>query len=298
MQAFLDPAGQSTWSAQQQILQQWLITSLGQWLLGQTGRRTLNRYLTFNDTYDGSGSYRQFVADYPVARVFYVYVNGLAIPAGNYSSNGQVTPGYVIDRERESLSIIGPQYTHGIQQYGAFNVSGSTPYRIGGWSFGSRDNRNYQNVRIGYAVSPNITDAEVAQVPSGGPPNSYTVANNGALFAVDLGVISQATGLPFVAVASNPAQGQYSVSNTGTYTFNDADGGTYIQVAYGWNGTPVDLNLAATEMIAINFTRLKTIDLKSVDISEGGTNTFRDWVVPPTSQWTFDRYVRRAQIGV
>jgi hypothetical protein len=297
VQAFLDPDGQTpSWSTPQQTEQQALITQFGQWLLGQTGRRTLNRYLVFNDTYDGSGSYRQFVADYPIAQVFSIYVNGLSIPPGNYSTNGQVQPGYVIDRERESVSIIGPQYVRGIAQYGAFNVSGSTPYRIGGWSFGSRDNRNYQNVRINFSVCPNLTDAEVAQIP-GSSPWQYTVANSGT-FAVDLGVISQASASPFTAVLSNPGQGQYSVSNVGVYTFNEADAGTKIQIAYGWNGVPYDLQLAATEIVAVNWKRLKTIDLKSQMIGEAGTNTYRDWVVPQASQWTIDRYVRRAQVGV
>lgn len=297
VQAYLDPDGQSTWSTANQTEQQFLITALGQWCLRQTSRRTLNGLLIFNDTYDGSGSDRQFVIDYPIAKVFSVYVDGLEIPSGSYGPTGQIGQGWVIDRERESISIIG-QNDRCIQGYGAFAVSGSTPYRIGRWTFGRKDNSNRQNVRISYMAGPNIVPAEVWAIP-GSSPWQVTVNNSGGVFQIDLGVISQQTGEPFTAVASNPGAGQYTVSNTGLYTFSGFDpAGTTVQIAYGYNGTPTDLNLAATEIVATTWKRLKTLDQKSVEINEGGTTTFRDWIMSPLQQATINSYTRHALVGV
>lgn len=59
---------------------------------------------------------------------------------------------------------------------------------------------------------------------------AYTVVNH-AGFVSDLGVVYAATGLPLVAVAGSPAQGQYSESG-GVYSFNSADNGKAIFVTY------------------------------------------------------------------
>src|ERR1035441_4663282 len=84
-----------------------LITAASIDWLKRTGRGTLNRIIPFNEFYDGSGSDRQMLRNYPVIAVSSVTADGAAIPQGSYLTNGQIQAGWVIDQERESISIIG-----------------------------------------------------------------------------------------------------------------------------------------------------------------------------------------------
>ena len=71
---------------------------------------------------------------------------------------------------------------------------------------------------------------ETTTVPSASP-YTYTAINH-ATFVADLGVAYASSALPLKAVASNPAQGQYSVSAGGVYTFASADAGAAILISY------------------------------------------------------------------
>jgi len=74
---------------------------------------------------------------------------------------------------------------------------------------------------------------EASAVPAAAP---YTVTViNAAGFTQDLGVLNAATGLPFVKVASAPAQGQYMVASDGVYGFNLADAGAALLISYGYS---------------------------------------------------------------
>lgn len=61
---------------------------------------------------------------------------------------------------------------------------------------------------------------------------AVVVANNGANFDSDLGVIDAATGESLMRVANAPAAGQYSVNATGNYGFAAADNGKQVLVSY------------------------------------------------------------------
>lgn len=72
--------------------------------------------------------------------------------------------------------------------------------------------------------------AEVHSVPGTGP---FTITvTNSTRFAADQGVVYAANGLPLIAVASSPAQGQYSVSAAGVYTFASADASAGVLISY------------------------------------------------------------------
>jgi hypothetical protein len=74
----------------------------------------------------------------------------------------------------------------------------------------------------------NLQEAHTVPAPSG----PYTVSvTNAATFDQDLGVTYVTTGIPFVKVASSPAQGQYSVT-AGVYTFNSADANAAVLINY------------------------------------------------------------------
>lgn len=71
---------------------------------------------------------------------------------------------------------------------------------------------------------------EAATVPSSSP---YEVTvENAASFATDLGVFYAATGVQLTRTASGPAQGEYSVSAAGVYTFNTADASQALLINY------------------------------------------------------------------
>ena len=73
-------------------------------------------------------------------------------------------------------------------------------------------------------------NGEAAAVPAVGP---YQVSVlNAATWSADLGVVNAATGLTLHKVASSPAEGQYSVSSTGLYSFNAADSGMALLISY------------------------------------------------------------------
>ena len=87
---------------------------------------------------------------------------------------------------------------------------------------------------------------EVHSVPAATP---YTVTvTNSATFLDDQGVVYGATGLPLQLVASNPAQGQYSVS-AGVYTFAAADASAPIYITYRYTVAASGQTLTITNQL-------------------------------------------------
>ena len=80
-----------------------MITSASAYWLWRTGLASLNSIGTFSERYDGSGSRRQFVKNPPIQTVTLVQIGLTQIsPSPDY-----VSPGYVVDQEGKSISIIG-----------------------------------------------------------------------------------------------------------------------------------------------------------------------------------------------
>jgi hypothetical protein len=84
--------------------------------------------------------------------------------------------------------------------------------------------------------------AEVHSVP-GTTPFTITVTN-AARFVADQGVTYAATGNPLITVASSPAQGQYSVSSSGVYTFSTADQNAAVLISYTYTSSSQGESLA------------------------------------------------------
>jgi hypothetical protein len=282
-----------------------LITAASIDWLKRTGRGTLNRILPFNEFYDGSGSTRQMLRNYPCIAVSQVTANGAVIPQGSYSSSGQPQPGWVIDQERESISIIGVGCGWGnglAYATGTNGVTGSLARTWGGWSFGSRNDSNRQNVNVQYFAGYNLQENEPGQVGTG--PYTYTVLYGGAgVNFYDLGVMyalpQSGAVLAFSAVPSAPTQGQYSVSATGVYTFSAADASAYIVVSYAANGTPQDITDAVTRQVADAYKSKTYIGMKSQGNAEIGTTSYT-WniPIPVYAESVLQRYRRRALVGV
>ena len=70
---------------------------------------------------------------------------------------------------------------------------------------------------------------EAATVPASSP-YTYTTVNH-TTFVADQGVVYASSSLPLKQVASNPAQGQYTVAS-GVYTFSSADAGAQVLISY------------------------------------------------------------------
>lgn len=84
-----------------------------------------------------------------------------------------------------------------------------------------------------------------------GPPVASVTVEEGSTLITDLGVRYATTGIPLVAVASNPAQGQYvpGVPGTGTYLFNVADEAQEMLISYRYTeNTGSTLQLMAHTM--------------------------------------------------
>jgi hypothetical protein len=118
---------------------------------------------------------------------------------------------------------------HGFSVDEDITVSGATPagYNVANQpvlSVPTADTLTY------HVPSATATPATVQGTFTGS--NKVQVANGGAAFTMDLGVINAVTGVPYEQVASGPITGQYSVDTLGNYTFAVADVGVELLISY------------------------------------------------------------------
>lgn len=265
-------------NAAEEVTVQDLITNVSLDFLRYTGRSTLNSILPFNETYDGSGSQRQFLRNGPILQVVSLSINGRQQAASTMFG----VAGYLIDQDRKSLSLRG-----GSTGAGSFSTT-----TFGSW--GPFFQKGIQNIAVSYFAGYSLMPAEPQQIPASSP-YQVTVAN-AANFVLDMGVIYQQTGIALVPVASSPAQGQYTVTNAGLYTFNAADTGLKIVISYGYNGAPEDLQVACKRVLSLRYKRKPQEDLKTKMMSEGGTTTFQSWEFPLEVKRTLENHRRRAAV--
>jgi hypothetical protein len=112
----------------------------------------LNSVCTFNETYDGNGSFRFYLRNRPIISIVQLQINGVTItPVTQY---GQA--GVVIDGDAKSLAIVR-------------GGSGTAPsFTFAGWPWGGGNGQYFQkgiqNINVqytaGYAVTP--FDVELA----------------------------------------------------------------------------------------------------------------------------------------
>jgi hypothetical protein len=69
----------------------------------------------------------------------------------------------------------------------------------------------------------------------------------------------------------------------------------FVTYSAGFTSTPPDIELAAIQMVATNYSRKKWIDQKSQQMANGaGTITYRDWELQPEVLACMNRYKRYA----
>lgn len=271
--------------------------------LSYTGRRSLNKFIPCNDVYDGMGGDRQFLRDFPVGLVSAVYANATPVPAGSVGMDGAITPGWVLDSKRESISMVGaaPGLGYGIGRGtgsgGAYAVTGTYQRTRVGLAFGGRNDNGRQNVQVQYFGGGSVMFSEVQEIEGG----AITVSQ-AANFWSDLNQVYYATPqngqlVQFEYVESDPAQGQFTFNSDGVYNFNAADDGQLVAITYGYNLAMPDVQDACLMQIAETLFTRKTVGLKSV-AGDGGETTVYSKVARPERVLEVMRKYKRAMIGV
>ena len=146
-------------------------------------------------------------------------------------------------------------------------------YRLDATS-GDPTNWTSEQVVVVYLSGYGSQAVQAATVPANPGPYTITVAN-AATFSVDVGV-AYASGAPFVAIASAPAHGQYSVA-AGVYSFNAADAGASVTVTYGQTKIPDDVVDAALRLVTMRF-KQKGRDPMLMSQSQPNLGDKRWWV--------------------
>jgi hypothetical protein len=263
------------------------ITAASMYWLWRTGRAAqnasvpssspFNQSVTYTETYDGNGKNKLFLRNTPCLSVTSLTINGQVMPLSSVWNQ----TGYVINADGKSLSI---------RQGGGQNTTQTQQYVLGCPSF----TEGIQNIQIvyqaGFVEQP--VNLELQTVPVTPGPYEITVDNP---WLSDIGLQYFSTGTPLTAVLIAPQQGQYYVLGNGSYRLNALDEGVELQVSYNMPGTPPDVQLAVTQMVAINYKRKSWIDQKSQAMSHGaGTVTYRDWELPKEIRSVMVAYTRTA----
>lgn len=81
-----------------------------------------------------------------------------------------------------------------------------------------------------------FADTAGKAVPASGAYTIQVVVPNGGQFVEDAGVMGE-DGTAYIKVASNPAAGQYTVSNTGLYTFHESAKGKTVFPSFTYTQT-------------------------------------------------------------
>lgn len=200
---------------------------------------------TMVEYYDGLGGNRQLLREWPVTAVNAVIVNTTTIPAASLPGPS-VTPssGWVLEPGDDAppgsmQSLILRDYTF--------------------W-------KGVQNVYVNYDAGYKIVN-DPYTIP--GSPYQVSPTHPFGTWGSDLGVKFSSNNASLVAVASNPAAGQYAVSTDGQYTFNSADTNKGVLISYGY--IPAALEHVALEWISYMFRGRDRIGMQSKSL--GGQET-------------------------
>ena len=276
------------------------ITAYSQNILTRTGRGFLSGVRSYSERYNGNGSNELPVRNYPILAVASLAVNGIIIPA----SPDYLQSGYVIDTEGSicNIALVSngsgwsgyPDERWGVRpggwgSYGNAPPLGSSPFRFV---------EGIQNVAVSYTAGYTIdVPAEAQSVPA--CPGPYAVAaTNAATFWKDAGVLL-ANGTPLISSgASAPAPGQYQppqpgVLPAGVYTFNAAQAGSSVLLAYAYGAPPFDLQEACARLVAQMYRKRAWIG-QSSQVQPGiGTAAYSQLEVEIGTAMTIERYKMR-----
>ncbi len=144
----------TTQASDDQIIQD-SITAFSAYILRRTGRGPLDGTVpsaspfvapvSYDEFYDGSGTLRQPVRNWPITAVTAVNINGVAAPQ---STSPQI-PGWVIDGDKRFISFRGTGNPRGYGGYAGYGGWGANP-RMQGCGIGFIN--GIQNIEIQYTA--------------------------------------------------------------------------------------------------------------------------------------------------
>jgi hypothetical protein len=268
---WLSPASAFTATEQQNI--QDVITAWGMELLNLCGRSNqnnlvpaaspFNQLVEFSEVYDGNGSNRLFLRNWPINEVVSLQIQTNTIQL----STSMTQAGYVVDASGKSLSLRG-----GSGQ--GTNFTTFYPYGSGG---GYWFNKGVQNVLVTYLAGfpARPISNELDSIPASAP---YVITVQVPQWMSDAGV-QYAAGGSLTAVLGPPSAGQYMVLGGGQYLFNVADAGKADLISYTVAGTPFDLQQMSTHVCALTYKQRNSIGQKSQAMAQGAGTISYDWAI-------------------
>lgn len=210
-----------------------VIDSASQFILEYLNWETFQRK-EYTYRFRGLGSPRILLQNWPVIRVVSVSINGQSIPECVFD-NGKPRAGYFVNQNREgpqSLELVDYSFPRGLYSQVVYEA--------------------------GFETSSNFTPKTDALTFTPTVPGVWS-ANLSVLINGAVGVL----------VEENPAAGQYTLSEWGTYTFSADNIDQPVVIEYSY--TPFSVSQAATELVAEWFKRRERIGVTSKTL--GGQET-------------------------
>lgn len=195
-----------------------LIGQVSRFIANYLQRPTLFRQ-EYVETYDGTGSARLMLRNWPVLSVESLAIGVLTVSAAQ-------APGHA---------------GYSMEAWNGLPPGRPQTLTLNGYRFST----GLDNVAVTYAAGYAV-DGEAHTVPSGDPYSIGVDAPHGP-WAVDEGV-SYADGTALTRVTANPSTGQYSIDGRGNYAFAAADAGSEVLISYSF--VPADLEQACIELVA------------------------------------------------
>jgi hypothetical protein len=256
------------------------ITAFSKWVLTYCGKDTLNTVQSFNEIYNGNGSFRLFLRNSPIQSLSLVQVGPTALPL----SQGFNQAGVFIEQSGKSIAI------RAVGNSGS-EISNFYPSLGNGYSFWKGVGNVQVQYTAGYPAQTQTNELETIA--------SQTIPLDFPTWASDISVLFYPSLVALTKVPSAPTTGQYAVSN-GIYVFAAGDNAKQVLVSYTYNAPPPDLEFACRRTVGTWYKRRAWLDQKSKSISAQGatgTTSYRDWPLAPEDRITINSYKRYALVG-
>lgn len=236
----------------------------------------------YTEIRDGNGKDRMVMRNLPILAVSLVQIGAyVLLPYNPFAASQTLYTGFILNSSA-FVSVGG--YVND-----DFTVS------LVGYSFW----KGRQNVKIQYVGGTVANGAATQAIPA--TPFQITVTGPAPLkapFIGDAGVtFANGTALTQLTTPGTPAQGQYTVSALGVYTFAAADTTQSVTINFTYQAAPLDVVQACTEWAAYRYQAKDRAGKKSVVTESKLATTFETDAMPKTVREVMDNYVRRGMMG-
>lgn len=248
VKAWLNTGAANAYPAGDDVILAQLITRASAWIPTYLTRNIVPQQ--YSDTYNGSGTTKQFLRNRPVIQVTALLVDGVAIQPSTPPPLGN---GFLFDADQVYLV------------WGLFPMFA-------------------QNVQVTYTAG--FQSSQVVPAPG----VLFSVAGLAQTWNTDSGVsYTGGLPLTKVASSPAVGQYSISFQNNGlaAYNFNIADAGTSVTITFGY--TPADLEEAVIELVAETYKRRSRVGQASMHMG-AQTVTFSTKVLGETALDTLKKY--------